>query len=109
MSRVRQRSPRNSVDGNDDMSTGSASPAPLLPSSVWPPTESLPVPAAHGDRSDLSGALCARHARWEDLWALRVCVALVATGQRVRFGLVKRVVRAYSRQGRWVGARLHVG
>ena len=34
MSRVRQRSPRNSVDGDDDMSTGSASPAPLLPSST---------------------------------------------------------------------------
>ena len=33
MSRVRQRAPRNSVDGDDDMSTGSASPAPLLPSS----------------------------------------------------------------------------
>ena len=34
MSRVRQRSPRNSVDGDDDMSLRSASPAPLLPSST---------------------------------------------------------------------------
>jgi len=35
MSRVRQRSPRNSVDGDDDMSSASGgSPSPLLPSST---------------------------------------------------------------------------
>ena len=54
MSRVRQRSPRNSVDGDDDMSTGSASPAPLLPSSTKDVT-----PSKDTGFSLLKGALLA--------------------------------------------------
>ena len=55
MSRVRQRSPRNSVDGDDDMSTGSASPAPLLPSS----TKDVTSPSKDTGFSLLKGALLA--------------------------------------------------
>ena len=54
MSRVRQRSPRNSVD-DDNMSTGTASPAPLLPSS----TKDVTSPSKDTGFSLLKGALLA--------------------------------------------------
>jgi len=56
MSRVRQRSPRNSVDGDDDMSSASGgSPSPLLPSS----TKDVTSPSKDTGFSLLKGALLA--------------------------------------------------